>query len=181
VDRSAGGAPAFGVLVGLPVATEQEPTLRPVAGPWNLKGSPWSSRDALRATPAPTQPPGRRLSQTQQREPGLPLCQADGAACRSGRRAAAPRPQQASGDHARSCERTIICDGGSLDRVGYSFGARALVSRVLTRGCTIVVRCVSDRGSSKTPPLASWRRHPSSILACPRRVRSTAASRSSLV
>ena len=54
-------------------------------------------------------------------------------------------PQQASGDHARSCERTTISDGGSLGQGDYSFGAGALVSRALTQGCMRVVRCASDR------------------------------------
>jgi hypothetical protein len=46
---------------------------------------------------------------------------------------------------------------------------------------SVLVRRASDRASWKTPPAPSRRHHPSSILACPRRVRSTAAIRSSLV
>jgi hypothetical protein len=43
-------------------------------------------------------------------------------------------------NHARCCELTMICTAGALDRVHYSFAAGAVISRVLTRGCSIGVR-----------------------------------------
>jgi hypothetical protein len=61
----------------------------------------------------------------------------------------APRPQQASEDHARSCERTIICVAGSLGDVDYSFADGPVVSPVLTRGRSKVVQSESPRRVSK--------------------------------
>jgi hypothetical protein len=52
--------------------------------------------------------------------------------------------------------------------------ADALVLKQHAQGC-------ASREVASAAASASWRHHPSSILACPRRVRSTAASRSSLV
>jgi len=93
--------------------------------------------------------------------PAMRACAGPSMSCEGERLAGRPddrparRSQQASEDHARSCERMTICVTGSVDHVDDPIRASGL-SRVVTRGCSNVIRAAEEHLPRR--PLA-WERH----------------------